>query len=777
MRRRKFFRYVFLFLFIFGGLFFLSRDYIYPCIKKPLKSLKSNPCDIAINPITDIAVITNKKDDSVSIVDLTTETVLATIPVGRAPTEVAIDRELNITVIGNSCNDTVSIVDLDTYQVISTIPVGNKPEGIAVNPLNHTGLVVNNKDGDMSVIDLKSLSVTHTIPTGKKPKDVSIGPLLNVAAVINKKDKTVSVIDMNTYQETSRISVGKSPKAIDINPETHIAAFVNKKDKSITVLNLLTLESYTIHIHKHPNDIALNTLDNRALVICNRDRRLLLIDLDTQAVIKEYPLHKHPRGVAVNNFTNIAVIINKKTDSLTLIQLPNPIPEITSIVPNNVSRGGNELLMDIEGKRFIASSTVFLGDKPLTTIFKDNKKIQAIIPIEMLSNARIFPVTVNNPQPDGGTSKSVDFTVTNPIPSITALDPAEIVAGTGSIALNIYGTGFFNDSEVFFDGKRKETTYVNNTNIQVELTSDELKIPGEYEILIYNSPPGGGNSNKVVFTIKSPLEITITSPSGGETIDKSKVMIKGTVKSDTNDIGITVNGIVANMIGNEWVANNVPLTIGENTITATAIDFYGNMDKESIIIYANNTTQQVKLSANITSGIAPLTTYFSESTSFVPVPYQMDFEGDGIVDYAGTSFNNISFTYSSEGIFYPTLMVTDNQGNTYSGTIAVMVIDKAEIDNLLRSKWISMTNDLSSGNTENALAHISSYTRESYEEIFNVLSNQLPSIVSTQTELNLISIKDNIAIYELVTLENGKVYSYEVIFLNDTNGIWKIKEF
>jgi hypothetical protein len=86
--------------------------------------------------------------------------------------------------------------------------------------------------------------------------------------------------------------------------------------------------------------------------------------------------------------------------------------------------------------------------------------------------------------------------------------------------------------------------------------------------MAYNSPPGGGNSNKVIFIVRFPLEIEITSPSGGETINKESVMVKGTIKSNTGDIGITVNGIVAEIMGNEWIANDVPLTVGENTITS-----------------------------------------------------------------------------------------------------------------------------------------------------------------------------------------------------------------
>jgi YVTN family beta-propeller protein len=741
-------------------------------------SLESNPSGIAINPNTNTAVIANEKSDSVCIVDLHTETVLSSIYIGRGPRGIAIDRELLVAVAGNSHDDTVSIIDLNTYNVIATVPVGKQPEGLAINPVKNKALISNHKDNTVSVIDLSTQNVTATINVGKKPKDVSIDHDLNIAVIVNEKDRTVSVFDLNTYQENVIISVGKKPQAIDLNPETHLAAVVNEKDDSITVIDIQTYETYTIPVGKHPIEIAINPLDNHALVICDEERSLLLIDLDTLTIIKEYPLNKLPRSVAVNNFTNIAAVVDDKTDSLILIQLPNPVPEITTIVPDSTGRGDNELVITIEGKKFITSSIVYFYDQPLTTTFIDNDQIQATIPIEMLSNSGIFSVTIHNPQPEGGTSNSVDFTVINPVPSITSLDPAETIAGKESLILNIYGFGFVNETEVYFGGVMKPTDYINNTNLQIGLTSEELEIPGLYEIMACNSPPGGGNSNKVILRIKSPLEITITSPSGGETINKSKVIVKGTVKSDTYDIGITVNGIVADIVGNEWIANNVQLVTGENVITATATDSYGNTNTETITIYANDTTQHVELSANITSGIPPLTAYFSTSTSFIPVSYQMDFEGDGISDFTGTAFEEVSYTYSSEGIFYPTLIVTDDQGDTYADTIAVSVLSKTEMDTLLKDKWEEMKTYLVEQDIEGALNYYLDESKQLYNDIYTAFYDQLPQLAKEMNDIQPIYVKSNTAKYRLRVSESygGKMetFTYYIYFVLDKNGLWKI---
>jgi YVTN family beta-propeller protein len=785
--------------------------------------VESNPRGIAINNETNIAVVANEKSDSVSIVDLNTQTVLSTVSVGKSPIGVAIDKDLNIALIGNSKDDSVSIIDLNIYEVTATIPVGKEPEGIAVDSSTNTAIVANHKDDTVSVIDLTTYTVTNTISVGQEPKDIAIDPELNIALVVNEKstsqeiqntakmsfpqsvsgnpetktldarlktpdnkfrgqasgmtegfsgekDYNVSVIDLNTYQVTDTVSVGKKPQAIDINPETHLAAVVNEKNNSITVIDLQTWQTNTISVGKHPIDVVINQLDNRALVICDEDRTLLLIDL-TPLLIPPYQggteggvtysLEKLPKGVAVNNFTNIAAITDDSTDSITLIQLSNPVPEITLLNPSTVYRGSSGESITIEGNKFIKTSEVYFGSQLLETTFTDNHNLQIIIPKDLLSIAGTYQITITNPSTtdsDGGTT-SASLQIDNPVPTISSLDPIETTAGEASLTLTIYGTGFFDDSSVYANGTSRTFTLLSQTKLQIELTSEDLeygryleikasnpkpgggtsnsatftvnnpvpslssispssttagssdftltltgsnfvktseiyfnnqqysttyksstqlettipanavKTSGDYQVKVTNPSPGGGETSSLTFTVKPALEIKITSPTDGETINKSKTIVKGTYKADTKDIGITVNGVIAEIYGNEWVANNIALSTGTNTIEATATDSDENTASTSITVNTTDTDQKVELSANITSGISPLTTNFSVSTSGItPLTYSFDFDGDGKTDYISTSPDSISFyidatdtveTHSSTAQINGTTEITD----------------------------------------------------------------------------------------------------------------------
>ena len=119
----------------------------------------------------------------------------------------------------------------------------------------------------------------------------------------------------------------------------------------------------------------------------------------------------------------------------------------------------------------------------------------------------------------------------------------------------------------------------------------------------------------------------------------------------------------------------------------------------------------------------------------------MDYEGDGTFDYTGVTFDNISFTYATEGIYYPTVIVTDTQGVTYSDTIAIVVLNAAQLDALLQAKWEAMKTALANQDVNGALSYFTEESKQHYNELFTALYDQLPQIVQDMQDIQLIRIK------------------------------------
>ena len=77
----------------------------------------------------------------------------------------------------------------------------------------------------------------------------------------------------------------------------------------------------------------------------------------------------------------------------------------------------------------------------------------------------------------------------------------------------------------------------------------------------------------------------ITSPSDGATLVRPDVSIRGTISNASGvETGVVVNGIVAQVFGNQFVANHVPFTEGQNTITVSATDANGDTKSKSVTV-------------------------------------------------------------------------------------------------------------------------------------------------------------------------------------------------
>jgi hypothetical protein len=155
----------------------------------------------------------------------------------------------------------------------------------------------------------------------------------------------------------------------------------------------------------------------------------------------------------------------------------------------------------------------------------------------------------------------------------------------------------------------------------------------------------------------------------------------------------------------------------------------------------------------------------------------MDFEGDGVVDYTGMTFENVSHTYAREGTFFPTVTGTDDQGNIYSDTIAITVLNKTEVDTLLKGKWEAVKKELKRGDVEGSLIFFAERSKGRYRNIFEAIKEQLPMILETFIDFSIIDVYENIAEYEIVANESGVLYSYPVTLTKSGNGIWQFIDF
>jgi YVTN family beta-propeller protein len=92
--------------------------------------------------------------------------------------------------VANFGSNTVSVIDIATNTVVATIPVGVEPAGVAITP-DGTRAYVTNFVGTVSVIDAATNTVVVTIPVGQVPIGIAITPDGTRAYVTNENSNKV----------------------------------------------------------------------------------------------------------------------------------------------------------------------------------------------------------------------------------------------------------------------------------------------------------------------------------------------------------------------------------------------------------------------------------------------------------------------------------------------------------------------------------------------------------------------------------------------------------
>src|SRR4249919_3396035 len=108
------------------------------------------------------AYITNLDANSVSVIDIFGNNVVATIPVGSQPAGVAVNSTGSRIYVANV--NSVSVIDGASKSVITTIPVGAALFGIAVNSEGTRAYVADQGSNSVAVINTSSNTIVTTAP-------------------------------------------------------------------------------------------------------------------------------------------------------------------------------------------------------------------------------------------------------------------------------------------------------------------------------------------------------------------------------------------------------------------------------------------------------------------------------------------------------------------------------------------------------------------------------------------------------------------------------------
>ena len=495
-----------------------------------------------------------KNRDNVTIIDLGSLSVLKTMQAGKKPVHVAVNPSTHEAAIANEDSDDITIIDLNTLATKTAITVAKHPKALAYNDCLNMLTIVGGEDKSwMQVVEVETAAVRATY-SFKEVEDVRVHPLMNKAFLAGKEGLTVvdlpnpvptllSLTPEKAVRGDKQVSISISGRGfteateVYLNniripstypgcgiidaaiPEAYLQTVGNIEIKTSNpapdggASNILLL-----HIENPPPQITV--LDpaeamagtsslmtavlgrgffNDTLFYLNGSQKAFTYGSDQKAYLDlsasdmEYGRYldisafNMPPGGGYSNTAKFTVL--------------NPIPTLSSVHPAEILIDTNTNLT-LSGAGFVKTADVQFNGNSIPFTYVGQNNLQVTIPESLLTKAGVFAVKVTNPAPGGGTSGVANFTIKNPVPVLTGIDPNKGLPNAAMI-INLVGSGFTADSAVSIDGNNIAAMFLDSNHLSITVSA-ELMTAGSHNIAVSNRAPGGGASSAMALTVVTP---------------------------------------------------------------------------------------------------------------------------------------------------------------------------------------------------------------------------------------------------------------------------------
>ena len=310
--------------------------------------LSGTPFAVAVSR-TGVAYVTRAHAASAARADLPSTTFSAPFPVGELPSQVRISPSGKTAYVANQDTRTISVVDVATNQVVATVPVpggsiltiGLSPNGNRLYALtDFTGVyVINTTTG--RVVDAIPAGATGSLLTG-----VAFHPVAPCMYIAARDQGTISTVDLrnNTVVRTDIVR-GARIQNVAVSRDGALL-FATDIERSKLLVRRLASESSTFLEYpigsgrvRNAFDVAITPDNTQVYVSTLADGKVYVLDLKTRDPIAAIATGGSPRYIGFNAEGTHAVIPNEG-GWVTFVHHGTPLPAACLAPPTGTPPAG-----------------------------------------------------------------------------------------------------------------------------------------------------------------------------------------------------------------------------------------------------------------------------------------------------------------------------------------------------------------------------------------------------------------------------------------------------
>jgi YVTN family beta-propeller protein len=252
---------------------------------------------VAISPDGTTAVAVNILSDTVSIVDLTTKTVTATLDVGDRPAGVEITPDSTTAVVANLDSYFVSVIDIASHTV-TNVPLGRRGSEVEVSPDGQYAYVAVVADGDgVYRINLDTLSVEGAkLPSGNmgniyymynQASGMTLSHDGNTLVVCGSYDDVLTIINTVSWSVVKDLSMVDFPVRAIFSADDSTIFVSNKNNDLVAIVDNAGSDSAitgTVDVGDMPYEMAVSPDGQTLYVINGNSNNIAVVDVSARVM-------------------------------------------------------------------------------------------------------------------------------------------------------------------------------------------------------------------------------------------------------------------------------------------------------------------------------------------------------------------------------------------------------------------------------------------------------------------------------------------------------------
>ena len=262
-----------------------------------------NPSPVTINHAGTLAYAASQTNTGntanpvyiISVINTKTYKVTGTIQVNAAPAEMVLSPDDSKLYVADYPD--ISVISTGTNTLITTFPI-NGDTGIAISPNGSTLYVSDGISNEVWVVNAARYTIVADVPVGYGPAGLAVSPNGKLLYVPDHAGNEVSVINTANNGVLAAIPVGQGPENVVFNASGSLAYVANESANTVSVINTTNnTVMATVPVGDHPIGLALTTDGSELLVTNNLSGDVSVVSVQTNTVQTKVPTSSGPASL------------------------------------------------------------------------------------------------------------------------------------------------------------------------------------------------------------------------------------------------------------------------------------------------------------------------------------------------------------------------------------------------------------------------------------------------------------------------------------------------